>query len=152
MNQSKKRARLAQKFEETKTALTSECFEKRSASPSKTERFNENKDSKNFDSNKNVEIVIDKCSSNDDNRNAVTESDDSEKSKANLEERIKNFLRTKTVNKSAEDGSNGSTACANEDVYVDDEYTEHFLPTQVDTDDVSGVIVQVRLIHVFCVK
>lgn len=142
MNQSKKRARLAQKFEETKHAITSE-LEKRSESPS-NDRKNENeKESEPKDLNKNVEAIPQIKVINDDNHNATIGHGEKDKSKANIEERIKNFLKAKTGAK--EDGGSGSTTTSNtgDGSYQDDEYTEHFLPTKVDTDDVAGIIVQV---------
>lgn len=153
LNQSKKRARLAQKFEETKNAITSECFNKRSNSPDKSEKTKAFKDeikdllgsssasgsgSRSETSDKNVEIV-----ENDGNRKDSVEFEFS-KTKANLEEKIKSFLRTKT-SKSSEDGGSSASTSANDDNYMDDEYTEHFLPSLVDTDDVSGEIVQVSI-------
>lgn len=145
MNQSKKRARLAQKFEETKHAITNE-LEKRSESPSEDRIKNENeKVSEHKDLNKNVEAIPLIKVTNDDNQNATIGLGEKDKSKANIEERIKNFLKAKTATKSTEDGGSGSTTSSNtgDGTYQDDEYTEHFLPSKVDTDDVAGIIMQV---------
>lgn len=147
LNQSKKRARLAQKFEETKHAITIE-LEKRSESPC-NDRKNENeKESESKDFNKNVEAIPQIKITNDNNQNATIRLGEKDKSKANIEERIKNILKTKTATKSTEDGGSGSTMSSNsgDGTYQDDEYTEHFLPSKVDTDDVAGIIVQVLCI------
>lgn len=141
LNQSKKRARLAQKFEETKTAITNE-LEKRSGSPSKDR--NEEKAS-NFDA-KDSNL---KRSESSKNIETASSNDENDKLKGNLEERIKNFLRAKTTTKSVDDSGIGTSRqpnpIPNDDLYIDEEYTDHFLPMKVNTDDVSGVIVQVRL-------
>lgn len=143
LNQSKKRARLAQKFEETKHAITSE-LEKSSESPTNDRKNgNEKERSEPKDLNKNIEAIPPQIKvTNDDNQNATIGLGEKDKSKANIEERIKNFLKAKTAAKSTEDGGSGSTNTG-DGTYQDDEYTEHFLPSKVDTDDVAGIIVQV---------
>lgn len=65
---------------------------------------------------------------------------------SNLQDKIKNFLRSETITRLATEKSGESEAASkiNSEFYLDDEYTEHFLPQQVDTGDVVGQIIQVN--------
>lgn len=64
---------------------------------------------------------------------------------ANLQDKIKNFLRSETKQSVDRSGESEAATKINSEYYLDDEYTEHFLPQQVDTSDVVGQIVQVNI-------
>lgn len=62
---------------------------------------------------------------------------------ANLQDKIKNFLRSEMKQPIDKSGESEAATKINSEFYLDDEYTDHFLPQQVDTCDVVGQIVQV---------
>lgn len=65
---------------------------------------------------------------------------------SNLQDKIKSFLRSETMTRNSAEKSGESEAASkiNSEFYLDDEYTEHFLPQQVDTGEVVGQIIQVN--------
>lgn len=144
---------MAQKFEDTKTAMTNENGDKSSennamSNDSKGQTLNEEpmnqeivtSDSDNANLPKNTE------SNEQSGANDVTKS--SKLSANNLQDRIKNFLRSDTKQQTDKNQEVDVSAKINSEYYLDDEYTEHFLPQQVDTTDVAGELIQVT-IHFF---
>lgn len=71
---------------------------------------------------------------------------------SNLQDKIKSFLRSETMSRNAAEKSGESEAASkiNSEFYLDDEYTEHFLPQQVDTGEVVGQIIQVNSSQLMC--
>lgn len=198
MNQARKRARLAQKFEETKTTIVNESGETDAADPNCSD-FNQNfteeatiesndrdrkeniKNSKSLHTNDthlpflangdNGEMgnpsngnnrqldggeLIDDIESRS-NKDSLIMDKSNLPSTANLEERIKKFLKSKTSssqaavscdNSSSEpessvklNGKNGSNRSTDD---FEDECTEHLYPSRVDSSNVVGEIIQVR--------
>lgn len=140
---------MAQKFEDTKTALTNDIADKSKETnglpndETDTKEHVQNDESTNqetigIDSNKtnNVETL----ESND--KNEVSKSVSSKLTPNNLQDRIRNFLRSEK--QPSEKSSEPDVASKiNSEYYLDDEYTEHFIPQQVDTSDVAGEMIQV---------
>lgn len=152
MNQSRKRARTAQKFEDTKTAMTNENTERATESP-------ENSASKDDALDKNLENMIQKTiglNSNERNENEVpkririklpeNQVNDTQLTASNLQNKIKKILRSETKSTSEKSGESEAASKINSEYYLDDEYTDHYLPQQVDTADVVGEMVQVMKI------
>lgn len=194
MNQTRKRARMAQKFEETKTIITNDSVDDSNKDAPTTGACNENfsnsgetKDRDREENFKNIcygsdgEQTLKKSkktpeNTNDDNqislnghdgdlskkfKNGERESNadpliiSNTSSSANLEDRIKKFLKSKVSDKTTSDSTpqqvgskSDSTEKVNskqaEDLYVEDECTEHLLPMEVDTTDIVGNIIQVN--------
>lgn len=194
MNQARKRARMAQKFEETKTTIANDTGA--SSNGQNSSDFNENfTEAAPIDSNdrdreenfKNCTLAVDELplsngdSTNDNNRNGVQREEGDElidiavgkinnepppmiidklansPLAANLEERIKKFLNSKTPSTKAatsseesatlhqdpsqlETGKSGSAKLAHD---FEEECTEHLYPNKVDTSNVIGEIIQV---------
>lgn len=149
LNQSRKRARTAQKFEETKNSMTNECTDRPKEVPKSRITTNEesdteanvNHESSGHDSNgtncsKNIELS--------DQSDEVPKSMASKLTAINLQDRIKNFLRAEIKQPNEKNAVETDVASKiNSEYYLDDEYTEHYLPQQVDTADVVGEMVQV---------
>lgn len=140
---------MAQKFEDTKTAMTNENADK---SSEKNATSNDSKKQTLNEEPMNQEIVT----SDSDNANLPknTESNEatdvtksSKLSANNLQDRIKNFLRSDTKQQTDKNQEVDVSAKINSEYYLDDEYTEHFLPQQVDTTDVAGELIQVTALH-----
>lgn len=137
MNQANKRARLARKFEETKTTIVNEAGgESGDGDPSEPD-------------NK-------KSSGGSDDVDARRDTSDTPPAVPNLEERIKSFLKMKTLNKSdvypvsaeekAQESSSadaGSTPNGAAKIDIEEETTDHLLPSQVDTTELVGDILHV---------
>lgn len=186
MNQARKRARMAQKFEGTKTTTANETgsniadqncsdFNQNFTKESTNESMNRDRE-KNF---KNGTHAIDDTSlpigdetgDSDNNQNSIAKDDElienqTDKdsliidkisnlpSAANLEERIRKFLKAKTsssqviVDNSSmqpetsqkENSKNGSNKPTED---FEDECTEHLYPNEVDSSNVNGEIIQV---------
>lgn len=147
MNQANKRARLARKFEETKTTITNDL-----SSENKSNDPNEMANGKKNSTENGCDDVDAKKDIND--SPVVT----------NLEERIKSFLKMKTINKSdvypvsaeeeAQESTStdtDSTANTNKKIYADieEETTEHLIPSQVDTSEIVGEILHVSILFWF---
>lgn len=153
MNQSRKRARMAQKFEDTKTAMSTENPIDKSTEPPETNSLDENglkdqvesaeeplnQETNSSDANStntgNVELF-------EQNEN-VPKSLASKLNPSNLQDRIRNFLRSESKQSTEKSGEFDAAAKINSEYYLDDEYTDHFLPQQVETSDVVGDIIQV---------
>lgn len=146
---------MAQKFEDTKTAMTNENADK---SSEKNATSNDSKKQTLNEEPMNQEIVT----SDSDNANLPKNTESNEQSGANdvtkssklsannLQDRIKNFLRSDTKQQTDKNQEVDVSAKINSEYYLDDEYTEHFLPQQVDTTDVAGELIQVTLhLHFF---
>lgn len=89
--------------------------------------------------------------SNDQNdSNGVSKSMASKLTPSNLQDRIKNFLRTEIKQPSDKNVETDAASKINSEYYLDDEYTEHYLPQQVDTTDVAGEMVQVFRLRCCC--
>lgn len=180
LNQARKRARLAQKFEETKTIITNEFANDTNndvASASETKEdfsdatLSNERDRKENEKNitfgvesgdptTSSDVSVDKSNDNKENRasNDVDGDPDNDDDSLiinnipppanNLEDRIKKFLKSKVKEKNSSTEQefapveNGCEKSIDEP-YVDDEVTEHLHPTQVDTTEVLGEIVQV---------
>lgn len=149
VNQSRKRERLARKFEETKTVLSNELNNDSTEISAKH--------SKEAEDNKNNVIFAEESTSSKesiDNQNSGNEQSGSSESKkhkhskhqsqTHLEDKIKSFLRSKSHSKSSTSDTTSIESKVNDEFYLDDEYTDHFLPIEVDTSDVTGEIVQVK--------
>lgn len=65
---------------------------------------------------------------------------------ANLQDKIKNFLRSE-MKQPLDKAESEAASKINSEFYLDDEYTDHFLPQQVDTGEVVGQIVQVGFLN-----
>lgn len=168
LNQARKRARLAQKFEETKNAITNDSVEKMTENieSGNAEESISQDDKKSVDEAnikiKSIPNAIE-CTSNERDLNGISKKSTGEEQtkysdskQVNLEDRIKSFLKSKGQNKTVngdaheqslnDSKSNSVDAAAkrNDEFYLDDEYTDHFYPTEVDTSEVVGEIVQVR--------
>lgn len=158
VNQSRKRERLARKFEETKTVLSNEL--NNDSTEISAKHTKEAEDNKN-----NVIFAEESTSSKEsiDNQNSGNEQTGSSESKkhkyskqqsqTHLEGKIKSFLRSKSHSKSSTSDTTAIESKVNDEFYLDDEYTDHFLPIEVDTSDVTGEIVQVKAYsHMKCVN
>lgn len=143
---------MAQKFEDTKTAITNEIVEKikettgfglsNDESNAKEQTQSEepaNQETIEADSNK----TNDGESLESGDMNEVPKSMGSKLTPGNLQDRIRNFLRSEK-NPSEKNGEPDAASKINSEYYLDDEYTDHFLPQQVDTSDVAGEMVQVN--------
>lgn len=144
---------MAQKFEETKTALIFDGGEK----STKSKEFNSQDGSSNDERSQSNET--ENRETPDSNKKAVatdnaelsdqSDSFDAAKSFAskltagNLQDKIKNFLRTEIKQPEKSNSEPDAASKINSEYYLDDEYTEHYLPQQVDTSDVVGEIIQV---------
>lgn len=145
---------MAQKFEDTKTAMTNENGDKSSESNAMS---NDSKGQTLNEEPMNQEIVT----SDSDNANLPKKTESNEQSEANdvtkssklsannLQDRIKNFLRSDTKQQTDKNQEVDVSAKINSEYYLDDEYTEHFLPQQVDTTDVAGELIQVTTSFTF---
>lgn len=162
LNQARKRARLEKKFEETKNAITNDSIDKsvENIENPPPEVDDESQETVSYDkkciddANAKTKSISDAAESNSSDRNLNGLSKKNEGDKMGITEnesvsldRVKNYLRTKArkslTNDSQEqttkDGRNGST-----EFYLDDEYSDHFHPTEVDTSDIVGEIIQVN--------
>lgn len=165
LNQSRKRARIAQKCDETKSTQANDggggSGEKKlngelpngelsAATTSVKDPSQQASDMENQQKSMPIEANGGGISNNVENVEAI-DSNGSPKSFASkltashLQDKIKSFLRSETVTRQAADKSGESEAASkiNSEFYLDDEYTEHFLPQQVDTGDVVGQMIQV---------
>lgn len=145
---------MAQKFEDTKTAMTNENGDKSSENNAMS---NDSKGQTLNEEPMNQEIVT----SDSDNANLPKKTESNEQSEANdvtkssklsannLQDRIKNFLRSDTKQQTDKNQEVDVSAKINSEYYLDDEYTEHFLPQQVDTTDVAGELIQVTTSFTF---
>lgn len=164
LNQSRKRARIAQKCEDTKPAQKNDGGEKKSNSdlpngdvsaaakePLQTNETEHQQKSISIDANggvsniENVEAL---------DSNGSPKSFASKLTATNLQDKIKNFLRSESRQPTEKSNESEAASKINSEFYLDDEYTEHFRPQQVDTGDVVGQIVQVNksqhiLFHIF---
>lgn len=132
MNQANKRARLARKFEETKTTINEQQTEN-------CERSKANKENSNEANGDSVDARVD---------NGI------DAPVTNIEDRLKSFLKMKTLNKAdvfpvsadearQESKSSVTEAPTNGSVEIEEEITEHMFPSQVDTSEIVGDIVHV---------
>lgn len=143
LNQSRKRARLAQKFEDTKTAIANN-------GDKSTESHNGH--TQNEDVNQETPVPESSGTGLAENVEPSVQSNSSETSKSmtsrltgsNLQDKIKNFLRTEIKNPADKTSEPDAASKINNEYYLDDEYTDHFMPLQVDTSDVAGELVQVK--------
>lgn len=151
LNQSRKRARMAQKTEDPKPAASNEAGEKstdlsngdvpsgKEATP-KTET--ENQEVPMPETNgPNVAEHTESLESN--TAIDATKSFASKITASNLQDKIKHFIRTEIKQPIEKLYESDAQAKINSEFYLDDEYTDHFLPTQVDTSDVVGEMIQV---------
>lgn len=177
MNQARKRARMAQKFEKTKTTIvddTSDNVIDQNSNQSFTEAVTIESNVRDREEN------YKNCVSSDNNRNGIEKgeenindmADKSNKdaliidkisnsvSGANLEERIKKFLKSKASSSQAsvssensaaqpetdqtEYGRNGSSKSTDD---FEDEYTEHLYPNEIDCSNITGEIIQASPLH-----
>lgn len=157
LNQSRKRARMAQKFEETKSALTftAELTAKLTNSQNVNAHDGSLNDvrSQNHETENRESLDSNVQNSAADNAESSEQSDpfDAAKSLANkftsgnLQDKIKNFLRTEIKQPTEKNSEPDAASKINSEFYLDDEYTEHYLPQQVDTCDVVGEMVQVSV-------
>lgn len=148
LNQSRKRARMAQKCDETKST---DGGDKKSTDlpngdvpttkdASHTNEIENQQKPISMDANGSVSNMenVEAC-----NTGGSPKSFQSKLTAANLQDKIKNFLRSETKQSSDRSGESEASTKINSEFYLDDEYTDHFLPQQVDTGDVVGQIVQV---------
>lgn len=171
MNQSRKRERMARKIEETTNAQAKEQ-EEQTTSSIEAERSNKDVDEKLNDANnisdksngggddkfvtgvddKPIARVSDKpltkieneCDQEASGSDEAKTKNSKHHSHGNLEERIKSLWRTKSPKKmSSIRAAALNNTKPNDKHYVDDDYTEHFYPAQVDTSEVDAKIVQV---------
>lgn len=145
LNQSRKRARLAQKFEDTKTAITGD------GDKATDSQNGFNGQTPNEDVNQEMPVPESSGAGSAENVQSSEQSNSSETSKSltsrltasNLQDKIKNFLRAEIKNPADKNGEPDAASKINNEYYLDDEYTDHFLPQKVDTSDVAGELVQV---------
>lgn len=145
---------MAQRFEDTKTVLTSVVNDDKSSNSQNSENSSndeqlqttdaENQDTSGCNGITNVDNVesIDQSDSND-----TVKSFTSKLTAGNLQDKIKNFLRTEIKQPIEKLMESDAASKINSEYYLDDEYTEHYLPQQVDTSDVVGEMVQVNEIQ-----
>lgn len=153
---------MAQKYEDTKTALPTENIDKSMEATETDGRFNgensvkcqdENSELMNqetieLDSNKmNGTINVETVEKNDKNV-LSTKSINSKLNPNHLQDKIRGFLRSETKQSNERINEPDAASKINSEFYMDDEYTEHFLPRLVDTSDVIGEMVQV-IFHTF---
>lgn len=148
LNQSRKRARMAQKFEDTKTALTNEFADKSKETnglpneePDTKEQSEESTNQETIDLDSNKANNVESFEQND--TNEVPKSMSSKLTPSNLQDRIRNFLRSEK-HPSEKSSEPDAASKINSEFYLDDEYTDHFLPNRVDTCDVAGEMIQVN--------
>lgn len=150
VNQSRKRERLARKFEETKTVLSNELNDDTTETSAKhTKDAEDNKiisGSNNNVAEENNSTIDNQYSGNEQIASSEPRKHKHSKqqSQTHLEDKIKNFLRSKSHSKSSTSDATSIESKVNDEFYMDDEYTDHFLPIEVDTSDVTGEIVQVK--------
>lgn len=143
---------MVQKNEDTRSAQASDDGEKKSSDlpngdvlaakePLQTSEM-ENQQQKPIDANGggvpnvgNVEVL---------DSNESPKSFASKLTATNLQDKIKNFLRSEMKQSAEKSIESEASSKINSEFYLDDEYTDHFLPQRVDTDDVVGQIVQVN--------
>lgn len=161
LNQSRKRARTAHKFEETKTVMVSESTERSTEMP-------ENNVTKDDALEQNLENMLQKTIGlNSNTSNVEVERNENEVPKrvriklpenhlsetqftaSNLQNKIKKILRSESKSSSDKNTESEAASKINSEYYLDDEYTDHYLPQQVDTSNIAGQIVQVINLHSF---
>lgn len=145
---------MAQKFEDTKAAMANENGDKSSEAHESKVSSNDVNGPKGHTQNEepvNQEVI----GSDSDNAKKPKNMETSEQSEtcdvtkssklnaSNLQDKIKNFLRTETKQATDKNHEVDVSAKINSEYYLDDEYTEHFLPQQVDTTEVAGELIQV---------
>lgn len=147
---------MAQKFEETKTALTSESHEKSTnsqdinshdgSSNDVRPQNNETENRESLDSNIQTSATESNGESSEQNDPFdAAKSFANKLTSGNLQDKIKNFLRTEIKQPTEKSSEPDAASKINSEFYLDDEYTEHYLPQQVDTSDVVGEMVQVNI-------
>lgn len=141
---------MAQKLEDTKNTITSEIGEKLAelqshlasskATKSETAKTEESVSQGNTsaENSKEDNVETGEQSDSDASRPLL-----SKLAPGNLQDKIKDFLRSEIKNSGDNSGVSEAAAKINSEHYLDDEYTEHFLPQQVDTEAVVGEMVQV---------
>lgn len=145
---------MAQKFEDTKTAMTNENGDKSSennamSNDSKGQTLNEEPMNQEIVTSDSDNANLPKKTESNEQREANDVTKSSKLSANNLQDRIKNFLRSDTKQQTDKNQEVDVSAKINSEYYLDDEYTEHFLPQQVDTTDVAGELIQVTTLFTF---
>lgn len=164
LNQSRKRARIAQKCDEPKSAAATDggvSGEKKlngdlpngdlSAAAAGKDPSQQTSEMENQQKPPSIDANGGGISNNTENvetfdPNASPKSFASKLTASNLQDKIKSFLRSETMSRNSSEKSGESEAASkiNSEFYLDDEYTEHFLPQRVDTGEVVGQIIQVN--------
>lgn len=154
---------MAQKYEESKTTVASDV--KSHDGGEKSTNAQTSDSSSNSEQTKSNEIENQETTerngiaSTENNMDAEEQSDSSDGVKsftskltaANLQDKIKNFLRSELKQPNEKSSEPDAASKINSEFYLDDEYTEHYLPQQIDTSDVIGEMVQVRNILHFTI-
>lgn len=158
LNQSRKRAR---KCEDNKTTVTNENGDKSSTSSSSNDAQESSAANVHSDEPVNQEVVTESDANSSSLTKNIAAFEQSEQLQEvtktikltanNLQDRIKNFLRTEIKQPTDKNQEVDVSAKINSEYYLDDEYTDHFLPQQVDTSEVAGQLIQVRFVFKSCV-
>lgn len=146
---------MAQKFEDTKTALTNDITDKsKQINGLSGEGIDVKEQTQSEESTNHETIEADSNKSNNvesfeqNDSNEVPKSMVEKLTPSNLQDRIRNFLRSEK-HPSEKSSEPDAASKINSEFYLDDEYTDHFLPLQVDTSDVVGEMIQVKLLDGF---
>lgn len=148
---------MAQKFEDTKTALSTENVDKTMEATETDDRINEensikvqddnselmNRETIELDSNKMNGTINVKTIEQNDTNVLSTKSINSKLNPNHLQDKTRGFLRSEMKQSTERINEPDAASKINSEFYMDDEYTEHFLPRLVDTSDVIGEMVQV---------
>lgn len=145
---------MAQKFEDTKTVVTSVVNDDKSSNSKNSENTSNDEHLQSTDAEhqetsecNGIGNVDNAETSNQSNSNDTVKSFTSKLTSGNLQDKIKNFLRTEIKQPIEKMMESDAASKINSEYYLDDEYTEHYLPQQVDTSDVVGEMVQVNKMH-----